>query len=400
MIAQRGMQVPPRPDGPLGFDRPVAEAITDQLGDPDPAWWDKASEVTAPTHVLAGGLDSHVPQDRIGRFAAAVPHYHLAVLAGHNIRRERPGEFVSAGREFVRTDESEAFMEFADGAAEPNMDVSWIHGSDAAKYNTDPDIQIHAFAEHSYVLRQNMAVSYEAPFMFLLFGASRALLIDTGATANPRYFPLRRTVDSIVERWLAGHPHRDDYGLLVLHTHSHTDHTAADGQFADRPNTVVVGAKRDMAWPYFGFDDRPVVEIDLGGRILDCLATPGHHEAAVTYYDRYTGVLFTGDTVYPGRLYVFDWPAFVRSIDRLVAWCARHPVTYLLGCHIEMTTTPGVDYPVGWSHQPDETPLELTPEHLEQIRSTLEEHNWQPGRYVLPRMIITPVGSAHAEDSM
>ena len=33
-----------------------------------------------------------------------------------------------------------------------------------------------------------------------------------------------------------------------------------------------------------------------GGRVLDCLATPGHHQAAVTFYDRYSGILLTGDT--------------------------------------------------------------------------------------------------------
>lgn len=283
---------------------------------------------------------------------------------------------------------------FPEGGAVPDLDVAWIHGSEAAKYNTDPDIQVHACDEHTYILRQNKAVNYEAPFMFLLFGASRAVLLDTGATANPQFFPLRRTVDSIIDGWLASHPHPDDYGLLVLHTHSHGDHTAADGQFAGRPNTVVIGAKREAAWPYFGFADDPeaVVQVDLGGRILDCLATPGHHEAAVTYYDRYSRILFTGDTIYPGRLYVFDWEAFVRSIDRLAGWCAQKPVTWLLGCHIEMTTTAGVDYPVGWSYQPDEPPLELTTAHLEQIQSTLQAHDRQPGRYVLPEMIITPVG--------
>jgi glyoxylase-like metal-dependent hydrolase (beta-lactamase superfamily II) len=156
----------------------------------------------------------------------------------------------------------------------------------------------------------------------------------------------------------------------------------------------VIGANRDVAWPYFGFADEPdvVAEIDLGGRVLDCLATPGHHHAAVTYYDRYSGIVFTGDTVYPGRLYVFDWPAFVRSIGRLADWCARRPVTYLIGCHIEMTTTPGVDYPVGWSYQPDEPPLELTTDHLTQIQDTLKSHDLQPDRYVLPQLIITPVG--------
>ena len=146
---------------------------------------------------------------------------------------------------------------FPAGAGAANLDVSWIHGSEAAKYNTDPDIQVHAYDEHTYILRQNMAVHYEAPFMFLLFGGSRALLLDTGATSDPRFFPLRRTVDAIIDGWLASQQHPGDYGLLVLHTHSHTDHTAADGQFADRPDTAIVGAKRDAAWPYFGFADEP-----------------------------------------------------------------------------------------------------------------------------------------------
>ena len=285
-----------------------------------------------------------------------------------------------------------ANIDFADGAGVPNMDVAWIHGSEAAKYNTDPDIQVHACDEHTYILRQNKAVHYEAPFMFLLFGAAKAVLLDTGATANPGFFPLRRTVDEIIDGWLAEHPHPGDYGLLVLHTHGHGDHTAADGQFTGRPSTVLVGAARDAVWPYFGFDTEPesVAEVDLGGRVLDCLGTPGHHNAAVTFYDRYTGILFTGDTVYPGRLYVFDWPAFARSIDRLAGWCAQRPVSHLLGCHIEMTRTPGQDYPVGWTYQPDEPPLQLTPDHLAQIQSTLKAHDGEPGRYVLPEMIITP----------
>ena len=96
---------------------------------------------------------------------------------------------------------------FPDGGAVLDLDVAWIHGSEAPKYNADPDIQVHACDEHTYILRQNMAVSWEAPFMFLLFGAARAMLLDTGATVNPAFFPLRRTVASIMETWLARHPH-------------------------------------------------------------------------------------------------------------------------------------------------------------------------------------------------
>ncbi|MGW2741280.1 MBL fold metallo-hydrolase [Streptomyces sp. NPDC001450] len=254
------------------------------------------------------------------------------------------------------------------------LDVRWIHGSPSAKHNTDPDIQVHAYDEHTFILRQNMAVHYEAPFLFLLCGNERAVLIDTGATGSAEFFPLRQVVDGLLTDWLARHP-RDSYELLVLHTHGHGDHVAGDDQFAGRPDTTVVGADRAAAWRYFGFDADPdaVAHVDLGGRVLECLATPGHHAAAVTYYDPATGLLLTGDSVYPGRLYIEDVPAFARSIDRLIEFADRRPVAHVLGCHIEMTTEPGVDYPVRTTYQPDEPPLQLTPAHLRRIRDALTE---------------------------
>ncbi|MGW6360881.1 MBL fold metallo-hydrolase [Streptomyces sp. NPDC055092] len=269
------------------------------------------------------------------------------------------------------------------------LDVRWIHGSESAKHNTDPDIQVHPYDEHTVVLRQNMAVHYEAPFLFLLFGNARAVLIDTGATASAQYFPLRRVVDELIEDWLAEHP-RDTYELLVLHTHAHGDHVAGDVQFADRPHTRVVGADRDSAWEFFGFadDQGRVARVDLGGRVLECLATPGHHAAAVTYYDPHTGFLLTGDTVYPGRLYVEDWAAFTGSVDRMVEFAATRTVTHVLGCHIEMSGKPGVDYPVLTTCQPDEPPLEMTVGQLRDIRRAIEEIGDRTGRHVFPDFII------------
>ncbi|HEX2808520.1 MAG TPA: MBL fold metallo-hydrolase [Kineosporiaceae bacterium] len=97
-----------------------------------------------------------------------------------------------------------------------------------------------------------------------------------------------------------------------MHSHPHGDHIAGDLQFTDRPDTEVIDARLSSAWTYFGFDADPeqVATVDLGGRVLECLASPEHHPAAVTFHDRLTGLLFTGDTVYPGRLYVQDWTAF------------------------------------------------------------------------------------------
>jgi hydroxyacylglutathione hydrolase len=274
------------------------------------------------------------------------------------------------------------------------LDVAWIHGSRSAKHNTDPDIQVYAYDEHTVIMRQNMAIDCEAPFMFLLFGDARAVLIDTGATESAQLFPLREVVDQLIDGWLARHP-RDGYGLLVLHTHAHGDHFAGDAQFADRPETRVIAADWGIASDFFGFDaDRGVANepayVDLGDRVLECLATPGHDKSAVTFYDPWTGLLLTGDTVYPGRLYVDDWPAFRDTIDRLIAFTASRPITHLLGCHIEMSTEPGVDYPARTTYQPHEVALQMTVAQLHDIRAALAEIGDQPARRYFPDFVIWP----------
>ncbi|MFJ9732616.1 hypothetical protein ACIRUL_14865 [Streptomyces sp. NPDC101171] len=32
------------------------------------------------------------------------------------------------------------------------LDVRWIHGSPSAKHNADPDIQVHGYDEHTFIL--------------------------------------------------------------------------------------------------------------------------------------------------------------------------------------------------------------------------------------------------------
>ncbi len=201
-----------------------------------------------------------------------------------------------------------------------------------------PAIQVHAYSEHTVILRQNKSVNYEAPFLFLLFGNERALLLDTGASADPARFPLRETVDRLVADWLERHP-RSAYALLVAHTHGHGDHVAADGQFADRPFTTVVGTGLQEVTTAFGLADWPhrTGALDLGGRILDLIPGPGHQRAALVFHDRHTGLLLTGDSLYPGRLYIEDRTAYSATVDRLLDFCAAHPVRHVLGCHIETT---------------------------------------------------------------
>jgi glyoxylase-like metal-dependent hydrolase (beta-lactamase superfamily II) len=205
-------------------------------------------------------------------------------------------------------------------------DVRWIHGTPRRGQLEDPLIQVHWHDDGTVLLRQSKSTSFEAPFLFLLLGRERALLLDTGATKDPERFPLRRTVDTLIGEWLAAHPDVDAsaYELVVAHTHGHGDHVAGDEQLADRPRTIVVSRELDAVQQFFGFTDWPaqVVTFDLGGRALEITWFPGHHRASVAVHDPATGFLLTGDTVYPGRLYVEDPPAFLESLDRLVELAA------------------------------------------------------------------------------
>ncbi len=290
-------------------------------------------------------------------------------------------------------------VDFASGApVAGRLDVRWIHGSRSARRNSDPKIGVHAYDAHTFVLRQNKAVHYEAPFLYLFCGNERALLLDTGATPDPAAFPLRDTVDGILRGWLADHP-RESYELVVAHTHGHGDHVAADAQFDGRPDTTVVPAELAAARSFFGMADWPagIVRFDLGGRVLEITGCPGHDEQSIAVYDPWTGFLVTGDTVYPGRLYVRDYPAFTESLDRLAAFARARQVTHVLGCHIEMSRSPGRDYPIGATYQPDEAGLPMTVHQLVAVRDAARSVAGKPGTHVFGDFIIMVLPSTPAE---
>lgn len=256
------------------------------------------------------------------------------------------------------------------------LGLRWNHGTRGRNAPPEPPIEVHAYGEHTIILRQSKTTNYEAPFLYLLFGEERAFLLDTGATADPRIFPLRATVDGLIADWLTRHP-RERYGLVVAHTHGHGDHIAADGQLAERPDTVVVPPEVEAVREFFGFDPErwPDQEVgfDLGGRELRAIGAPGHHAAGVVFYDPQSGFLLTGDTVYPGRIYVEDSATLVATLDRLVAFAETHPVTWVMGCHVEMTSRPGRDYPLGATYQPDERNLPMTTAQLVALRDAAKE---------------------------
>jgi len=199
------------------------------------------------------------------------------------------------------------------------------------------EFYIHAYNPNFYILRQSGCTDYEKPFLYLIFGADRAMLWDTGSR-NSR---VRESVDRLIARWLKENQ-RASIPLLIVHSHRHGDHIWGDSQLADRPDTTMV--KPDLASVKAFFASGT---LDLGGRVMDIVPIPGHTDDSIALYDRRTGILLTGDTVYPGRLYVNDFAAFRTSIHTLAEFAAARPVAHVLGNHIEQARTPFVDYPTG-----------------------------------------------------
>lgn len=228
-----------------------------------------------------------------------------------------------------------------------------------------------AFRAHDYnpsfiIIRQAGWTHFEKPFLYLLIGAEEALLLDTGAPgAN-----LRPAIDALMEGRQA--PGGGPLPLLVLHSHGHGDHVAGDASLAGRPATRIIAADEAAIAQFFGLVwPTGIAEYDLGNRMIDIVPIPGHESAHVAVYDRRTGILLTGDTLYPGRLYVSVQQAFRDSVDRLVDFTQSRPVAHVLGAHIEQKRTPFQDYPVGTTHQPEEHVLELGRSHLLELQDAL-----------------------------
>ncbi|BDC52970.1 hypothetical protein F183_A52850 [Bryobacterales bacterium F-183] len=237
----------------------------------------------------------------------------------------------------------------ASGAVAPgNLRYKWIYGSIAAANNRDPRIQAVAYNADTIVLRENVCVHWEAPFTYLLAGADRVLLIDTGATAEAEYYPLRATVDGLIARW-ASLRNKRDLPLVIVHT-SAEDVAQNQGvaQFRGRPNTTVL--------------TRPNGSIDLGGgRVVTVIPTPGTHRDGVTLYDRYNGHLYTGDLLMPGRIVISNDGDYIASLERLEKFATENPVKWVFGGHIEMSTAPGVQYTMRTTFKPNEHVLQLDP---------------------------------------
>jgi glyoxylase-like metal-dependent hydrolase (beta-lactamase superfamily II) len=267
----------------------------------------------------------------------------LAACSGGQPTTPRDG---NGGGEDGPGGNGDAAVDAPSGLVPGTLAVTWMHGSQSCAQNADPEVQVHAYNATTHIIRQNKCRTFEAPFIYVLAGTT-----------------LRNTVRGLV----GAKP------LLAAHSHSHGDHVAGDAQFSGQPMTTVVARTRAAVQAAFGIATWPTSTgtLDLGGRVLDVLAIPGHQAEHIAIYDRQTGLLFTGDTLYPGLLFIPDWATYRTSISRLAQFVATHPISHVLGAHIEMTSTPKVVYPYGTTYQPAEHVLQLSAAHVMELDAAL-----------------------------
>src|ERR1700737_2995755 len=99
-----------------------------------------------------------------------------------------------------------------------SLPLAWNTGG--PKCMEMPEWQIHEYNPDLYILRQSGCTDFEKPFVYLLFGRERALLLDTGS----RHGNLAPALQLTVHRWLLRN-HRGSIPLVAVHPHSPSDHT-------------------------------------------------------------------------------------------------------------------------------------------------------------------------------
>src|SRR5262249_54887205 len=155
-----------------------------------------------------------------------------------------------------------------------------------------PDWQVHEYNEDFYILRESGCTNAEKPFLYLIFGNEKALLEDTGAGRGVQTEPF---VTGLMAKWAKRKGHAP-VPLIVIHSYGRGDYRAGDKQFQAIPTVQFVAATPAEVQKAAGISNWPTQlgKIDLGGRIIDVIPVPGHHEASIALYDRITGNLLTG----------------------------------------------------------------------------------------------------------
>ncbi len=223
---------------------------------------------------------------------------------------------------------------------------------------SDPWFEVYKIAPDTFAIYEPHQA--EEVISYLILGKEKALLFDTGMGISD----IRKLVTGLTA-----------LPVIVLNSHTHDDHVGGNWQFdtiysmdtdfsrqnakgsiadaqdelapgqicAELPKDFDAKTYRTKPWAitkYVHDGDK----LDLGGRTLEIISTPGHTPDAISLFDRADGLLFTGDTYYPATIWLYrpetDFDAYANSIARLAALAPQ--VKVVIGSHNIPVASPSV----------------------------------------------------------
>ena len=155
---------------------------------------------------------------------------------------------------------------------------------------------------------------------FLLEGADKAVMIDSGMNC-PNAIELAQNLT--------------EKPVMLLNTHGDVDHTSGTAGFSK-----IYMHKKDyegcgIAQKFPGTALAPIDDgdiIELGGRPLKIIHIPGHTSGSLAILDVNNRVLYSGDSVQKGHIFMFgvqrEPENFAASLDKLVAEKSHYDFIY------------------------------------------------------------------------
>jgi glyoxylase-like metal-dependent hydrolase (beta-lactamase superfamily II) len=180
---------------------------------------------------------------------------------------------------------------------------------------------------------------FEEVISYLVIGEEIAAIVDTGNGIGD--------IKGVVEELT-------DLPTVVVNTHAHFDHTGGNWAFEEvalydhpfarerikgRPHSEIGNFLGDgMVWKPLPKDIDPNTwytkpykvtqwmkegdKIDLGGKQMEAIHTPGHTPDSVSLLESRERLLFTGDIFYPAPIYIYspdsDMNEFISSFRKMV----------------------------------------------------------------------------------
>ncbi|UJA32868.1 MBL fold metallo-hydrolase [Clostridium sporogenes] len=198
---------------------------------------------------------------------------------------------------------------------------------------------------------------WEETHAYLLNGTERSLLVDTGLGICNIYDEVIKLTDKPVTA-VATHIHWDHIGghKFFPDFYAHEDELNwLNGEFpltleqikdmvvdrCDLPEDYNVdNYKFFQGTPTMVLKDNDI--IDIGGRSIQVLHTPGHSPGHICFFEKERGYLFTGDLVYKDTLFAYypstDPKAYLKSIERV----ATFPVKKVFPAHHSLDIHPEI----------------------------------------------------------